>query len=181
MKILFRTFLFSPKSHTFLRCKMKNLIWTFSISIYENSKTSWTFFSFCILWKTSIGLFLLWERTFFNHQRFFIHFGFSGKWRGLWILWFWHIFNRIFWSNRERFWSKSLCVWKLRPWSFTRTRIRIHTMHSLLSNRSWFVPIPMRVKVEALASHAQEFVSISWTVGHVDPLHLNIQVGSRFD
>ena len=43
--------------------------------------------------------------------------------------------------NRERYWYKSLCVWKLRPWTFTRTRIRIHTMHSLLSNRSWFVNI----------------------------------------
>ena len=83
MKIPFWTFLCSPKN-TFLRRKMKILIWPFQFQIMKFSKPStWTFFSFCILWKTSIGLFFVCERTFFNHQRFFTHFGFSGKWRDL--------------------------------------------------------------------------------------------------
>ena len=53
-------------------------------------------------------------------------------------------FKWIFWSNRERYWYKSKCVGKLRPWTFTRTRIRIHTMH----------PLPSK----------------AWTIGHTHPL-----------
>ena len=41
------------------------------------------------------------------------------------------IFISRYTHNRERFWFESLCVGKLGPWAFLRTRIRMYIMQTL--------------------------------------------------